>query len=204
MTPSLSDCDVHLLSVHDLPEHAWKNGGGSTRELVCRPPHAGFNDFDWRISIAQVSRDGDFSLFPGVDRHIMLIDGENMPLTDKETGSLHVLQPFEPHSFPGEAPIANTLPHGPTRDFNLMLRRGRAQGKLHAWLGDAGPGVLSAGFHLLYVAQGSGRIILAERDWALDTEQALTIDCSKDISVVWRPLCATAVLVHAVLAPTLD
>ncbi len=204
MTSPLPDCDVRLLAVHDLPEQPWKNGGGSTRELACHPAQAGFNDFDWRISIAQVNRDGDFSLFPGVDRHIMLIDGESMPLINKETGNIHVLQPFEPLSFAGESPIANTLPHGSTRDFNLMLRRGRAQGNLHAWRDGAGPCVLPAGFHLLYAARGTGRITLTERDWSLNNEQALAIECSNDIPIVWQPLCATAVLVHAVLVSPLD
>lgn len=204
MSPPLSDCDVKLLSVQDLPEQPWKNGGGSTCELVCHPPTAGFDHFDWRISIARVSQAGDFSLFPGVDRCIMLIDGDSMPLVDKETGGIHVLRPFEPHAFPGEASIANTLPHGPTRDFNLMLRRGRTQGNVRAWRDGAGPCVLPAGFHLLYVAQGAGRISLAERDWALKTEQALAIHCANDTPLVWQPLCATAVLVHAALASTQD
>lgn len=204
MSPPLSDCDVKLLSVQDLPEQPWKNGGGSTCELVCHPPTADFDHFDWRISIARVSQPGDFSLFPGVDRSIMLIDGDSMPLVDKQTGSIHVLRPFEPHAFPGEASISNTLPHGPTRDFNLMLRRGRAQGKVCAWRGGAGPGVLPAGFHLLYAAQGAGQISLAERAWTLEVDQALVIRCANDIPISWQPLCAAAVLVHAALVSTQD
>ncbi|XOT98797.1 HutD family protein, partial [Alcaligenes pakistanensis] len=34
--------------------------------------------FDWRISLAQMQTSGDFSRFPGIDRHIMLIEGESM------------------------------------------------------------------------------------------------------------------------------
>ena len=36
----------------------WKNGGGSTTTVAVHPPGASLDDFDWRISLATIDRDG--------------------------------------------------------------------------------------------------------------------------------------------------
>ena len=38
--------------------------------------------------------------------------------------------PFAPFAFPGEAKVEVALAGGPTRDFNLMVRRGQARGEV--------------------------------------------------------------------------
>lgn len=58
----------------------WKNGGGMTRELVCQPPDADMDSFDWRVSIAHIASDGPFSSFSGVDRIITLLSGGGVHL----------------------------------------------------------------------------------------------------------------------------
>ena len=50
----------------------WKNGGGVTSELA-RSPQA--DEFDWRLSVAEVATDGPFSQFPGIDRLLVLLSG---------------------------------------------------------------------------------------------------------------------------------
>lgn len=92
-----------------------------TRELA-REPSRG--DFDWRISVADVSSDGPFSIFNGNDRVIALLSGDGMDLRftdDDSTVSLRA--PWGTHSFAGERPIVSTLVDGATTDFNLMWRR---------------------------------------------------------------------------------
>jgi len=56
----------------------WRNGGGVTREVAVDGP--GPQDFEWRISIAEVNMAGPFSALPGIDRIITLLDGERMDL----------------------------------------------------------------------------------------------------------------------------
>ena len=63
---------LHRFALADLSASPWKNGGGSTREIVCRPPGAGMDGFDWRVSVATIARSGPFSVFTGVDRVIVL------------------------------------------------------------------------------------------------------------------------------------
>lgn len=108
----------------------WKNGGGITTEIA-RSPAAG-DDFDWRISIAEIAQDGDFSIFPEVDRELMLLDGGGVELLIGSEASVVLDTRYRKHAFPGEAPVSCRLLDGPTRDFNVMVRRGRFQAELLA------------------------------------------------------------------------
>ena len=101
----------------------WRNGGGETREIISYPPGAA--DFDWRISIATIARDGDFSLFPGVDRIITLLSGDvTLYSGDRLIQHLVLHQPF---AFSGEQALAARLSGAHSTDFNIMARRSRYQ-----------------------------------------------------------------------------
>jgi uncharacterized protein len=56
---------VKILRAADRKAVPWKNGGGTTTEVAVYPAGAGFDDFGWRVSIADVRQGGPFSLFPG-------------------------------------------------------------------------------------------------------------------------------------------
>ncbi|WP_127355718.1 HutD/Ves family protein [Actinacidiphila soli] len=113
-----------VLRFLDYPRTPWKNGSGSTRQVAAAPPGSGLADFDWRVSIADVGAEGPFSVFPGVDRVIMLIDGPGMLIA--VDGTEHRLAPFAPFAFSGHSTVSCRLPGGPTRDVNVMTRRDRA------------------------------------------------------------------------------
>lgn len=115
----------------------WKNGAGLTREIAVRPPGAGMDDFDWRLSVAELERDAPFSAFAGVDRCIVVFGGAGMRLTDARGAPVQVLQPLAPWSFEGERVLHAQLPHGPCRDFNVMTRRGRWRAALRVSRGSA-------------------------------------------------------------------
>lgn len=154
----------------DLPVSRWRNGGGETREIVSYPP--GEADFAWRASIATLAHDGDFSRFPGIDRVITLLRGDEVRLSAPDTP--HRLKPLQPWRFPGEWAIHAAL-QGESEDFNIMTRRdswaaevavtAQAAASLHgvAWT-IAGEWRLDNG-ERLGVAQGV---------WWLDEETRLT------------------------------
>ena len=54
-----------------------------------------------------------------------------MTLDDGRTHALTT--PFVPFAFAGEAGVAVSLVDGPTRDFNLMVRREQARGDVLVW-----------------------------------------------------------------------
>lgn len=121
---------LHRFAIDALPAMPWKNGGGSTRELACWPPGAALDDFDWRVSIATIAASGPFSAFPGVDRTIMLLEGDGVRLQSARFDrSLDT--PHAPFAFEGDATVDCTLLGGPSIDFNLMVRRARGAASLH-------------------------------------------------------------------------
>ena len=104
----------------------WRNGGGSTREVAVFP--AGAADFDWRISIADVTAAGDFSSFPGVERILTVIEGELLVVT--VDGAEHAMETYRPFRFSGDSITTCALPVGNTVALNVMARRGKYAGYL--------------------------------------------------------------------------
>ncbi len=101
----------------------WKNGQGITHEIA-REPAAG-DSFLWRLSIAEVAADGEFSLFPGIDRTISLIEGAGMALEFDEAPARRIERKYRPFGFSGDWHCRCRLIGGPIRDFNLMIDRSR-------------------------------------------------------------------------------
>jgi environmental stress-induced protein Ves len=114
---------LRILRNADYPSRPWKNGGGTTRDILVSPPGASLDEFDWRLSLAQVDRDGPFSRFDNIDRTLVLLSGA---MTLHEPDRRIELVRGEPVAFPGERTISATLQGGATLDFNVMTRRGRA------------------------------------------------------------------------------
>ncbi|MFM9887299.1 MAG: HutD family protein [Burkholderiales bacterium] len=111
-----------IIRVADVAPQRWRNGGGQTRELLVWPSP---NDWNVRISVADVDRDGSFSAYPEVERWFAVVEGAGVDLAID--GTSHRMVPSSPPlSFDGGAKIECHLPDGPTRDLNLMARRGKS------------------------------------------------------------------------------
>ena len=156
---------------------AWKNGSGRTTEIVASPPGADLGTFAWRVSIAEVERDGPFSAFPGVERTLVLLAGNGMRLSGPD-GAHDVRAPMDVATFAGESAVDCTLVDGPTRDFNLMVRRDRARGMLEV-VREAARTFIRARALLCFAAEGSvecaiegGLPIVLAQDHALLVEGA--------------------------------
>ena len=111
--------------LRDIAPQPWKNGAGLTREIAVGPRGAGATDFDWRFSVAEVERAAPFSVFPGIDRCIVLLAGAGLHLRSADQGLDHRLDSVgAPFHFSGDVPLTATLIGGPSRDLNVMTRRG--------------------------------------------------------------------------------
>lgn len=113
-----------IVRLDDVSPQPWRNGGGVTRELLAWPT---VNDWVVRISVADITRDGPFSAFSGVDRWFAVLQGEGVRLGDPPTC---VTNESEPTRFAGELAPSCALISGPTRDLNLMIARRRASGRM--------------------------------------------------------------------------
>ena len=108
----------------------WKNGGGSTTQIVSHPEGATLDAFDWRISMARVEMDGPFSLFPQIDRTLAILDGEGVVLEVEGLAQITVTGASPPARFPGDCATQARLIRGPITDLNVMSRRGRFRHRL--------------------------------------------------------------------------
>ena len=100
----------------------WKNGLGWTNE-VAREPADEAAPFVWRVSVAEVDADCEFSEFAGVDRSILVLSGAGMQLR-VGAAEATLVAGGPALAFAGEAGGVCRLLAGPTRDFNVMTRRG--------------------------------------------------------------------------------
>lgn len=116
------------IAIDRVPPQPWRNGGGSTRELFTWP--GGTAAWQLRISVADITRDGPFSAFAGVDRWFAVLQGDGVRL-GLPGGATHTLTCSSPPlQFDGGAAPDCWLTGGPTRDLNLMLQRGAGQALL--------------------------------------------------------------------------
>lgn len=154
------------IDVYGLPALPWKNSSGQTRTISVSPPQADFENFDWRVSLADVASSAKFSPFPGVDRTILLLDGAGMILQINGRG-LPLTTPFDPHKFSGDDVVRCRLVDGPTRDFNVMTRRGRTQAEVKVWRMPVRLTIPDAA--IFFCACGASRIdaIELQSGWAL-------------------------------------
>ncbi len=148
----------------------WRNNLGWTTEIARAPDLSQSADPDaflWRVSVAEIDADSDFSVFEGIDRSIAVIDGDGIVLVVDE--DVHSVLPGHPAvRFAGEASTSCMLVAGPTRDFNVMTRRGACEHEvLTMQLLVSAPESLALGeeeFALIYLASGEANLRLqAER-----------------------------------------
>ncbi|QIK80270.1 HutD family protein [Lysobacter sp. HDW10] len=119
--------DQHIIRFAAIHPQAWKNGAGTTREIA---REGECDAWQWRISIADVVAEAPFSSFPGVDRILVLLEGEGIALTFEDGQRMDVLPPFGSARFAGEAALVGTPVSGATRDFNLMWQRSQVSASL--------------------------------------------------------------------------
>lgn len=104
--------------LNDIQPTPWRNGGGTTRELVAWPQT---DVWRWRASVAEVVRSGPFSSFVGVQRWFAVLQGEGVSLTI-DGAPHHLTANEQPLVFAGSSTADCKLLGGATQDFNLMLQ----------------------------------------------------------------------------------
>lgn len=186
-----------LIPAAQLRATPWKNGGGSTREIMVYPPEAGFDTFSWRISLAEVAQPGAFSTFDGIDRHIVLTHGKSMVLHNQTQQSAHTLTPFAPYPFVGEDQIEGILPDGPTFDFNLMVRREQGHGTVQCYQ-QTQQHRLAAGHYVFHCATGTHQLRFDNQEITLQAGDSLYwFQAQGGLTLLSEPLTTSSDLVVA-------
>jgi len=102
----------------------WPNGRGTSYEIASQTP--GVSGWTWRVAIAPVVEDCDFSHFENVHRQLLIISGGEMVLD--VGGETVICKPGEVAVFAGDIATTAKLVDGPIVDLNLMTVRGKASG----------------------------------------------------------------------------
>ena len=106
----------------------WRNGLGWTREILRLPAQG--DDWALRLSVAEIELDAAFSAFPGVERELVLLQGNGVRLRFEDGRVAEVLPPHGRVRFAGEETLHGELVDGTTHDFNLMWKRDLLQAEL--------------------------------------------------------------------------
>ncbi|MBI5274884.1 MAG: HutD family protein [Burkholderiales bacterium] len=145
----------------DVAPTRWRNGRGTTQELLAWP-HA--DEWRARISIAEIAQDGPFSRYPAAERWFSIIDGAGVTL--EVGGGTQVLTPdSEPFRFSGNAEVDCSLIVGKVFALNLItLPRAGRMVRVHddGYLGVVPARTLVAGY------APSGGTIAVFDDYVLD------------------------------------
>lgn len=158
------------LTPADYTVMPWANGKGTTIEML-KTMDGG--RLKWRLSRASVVENGDFSIFPGVERNLTVLTGPGFDLVGE---GLHLpARPLIPVAFAGDVAIRAEGVSAPSDDFNVMTDRALPRPDVIVVTGSAqipAGGLLAV--YALTTANVNGRS-MAPQDLIL-TEDALHID----------------------------
>jgi environmental stress-induced protein Ves len=104
----------------------WANGLGTSYEVASDRNADG--EWTWRVAIAPVVVDGEFSSLPGVDRELVVIEGNGIVL-EVDGESVEVL-PGQVIRFSGDSTTNARLVEGPVVDLGLMTVRDSVIGSM--------------------------------------------------------------------------
>ena len=104
----------------------WANGLGTSYEVASDRTVDGV--WTWRVAIAPVVLDGPFSVMPGVDRKLVVLEGNGMVL-EVDGESVECL-PSRVVRFSGDSMTFARLVDGPVVDLGLMTVRGSVTGSM--------------------------------------------------------------------------
>ncbi len=111
----------------DLPQEPWGNGKGSTR-LIDAHPSLDADEWDWRLSLATLAENSEFSPAGGVVRIVTI--ASTGPIQLNLNGTCHELSLGMQAQFLDSDHAEITLGGQEQYALNLMVRRGRGYGSV--------------------------------------------------------------------------
>ncbi|BBP99491.1 hypothetical protein BSFA1_46200 [Burkholderia sp. SFA1] len=115
---------MRRVSIASIAPERWRNGGGLTRTVASQGG-------DWRVSIAEVARDGPYSRFEGIARISVVLRGHGVVLRD-EAGAAVALKPLLAAAYDGARAWRASLDDGPVTVLNVMTRIGAYRARVRA------------------------------------------------------------------------
>ncbi|MCS3454514.1 environmental stress-induced protein Ves [Aeromonas sp. BIGb0405] len=179
-----------LITVAQQRKMPWKNGKGSTAEIVIAPAGSSLAklDFDYRLSTAPIKEAGPFSPFPGYARILLPVSGAGFVLNG------HPYATFEAAHFSGDDETHCALLKKEVTDLGLIYDATKL---------DANVRVLTLPFsvpltlepaHTYLVTLLEGSLKVAEHDLAkgdtllVSAQESIMLECSKKATIAFFTL----------------
>ena len=167
-----------LFKFKDYQSMPWKNGQGMTSQIALQAdPDQPEAAFLWRLGMATVSQDNSFSLFPGLQRLLVVWKGQGLWLNE------YLLKPFLGFSFSGDWPVHCRLVGDEVIDLGLIYN----PLKIKAQMSEL---VLDKKHHLINLEEGLYFLFAAENDFfikdILVTEaDTIQIEGPGEVELTW-------------------
>jgi len=167
---------LELMRYAAVPSTPWKNGLGLTRQLAIHPPAATAQEFEWRVSIAQLTGTAPFSKYPGIGRCLAVLEGALR--LQFEAHTVCMTAHCAPLEFSGAAAVIGVVEHAPALDLNLMFQAARWRGTLSRLTGSEGAARLGSltGTRLVCSLQPALRLQCAAQELTLGRYDLLRSD----------------------------
>lgn len=177
---------IEHLKLHDYQKMPWKNGLGFTFEIA-RQSSLAKDDFDWRLSMADVENDGDFSYFEGKKRIISTLSGAGMRLQIAKQSHVEVCS-RDLFAFDGELPVFCQLIDGSIRDLNLIYNTEYVRPRMQWIVGADNQTVLSAAQDILiFNLAGQLQVSIYAKMYHLAAFECLKIANQGDLFTITLP-----------------
>lgn len=122
-----------IISPEKFKTIPWKNGLGHTTELAISEGGT-LDSFDWRLSIASVVNEGDFSNFAGYQRNLVLIEGNGLTLDHRNGDVDKLTKLLDIARFDGGCNTHGALVNGAIKDFNIMTNQASFSAEVNCYV----------------------------------------------------------------------
>lgn len=168
------------LKLSDCKKMPWKNGNGITREIKIFPKNSSLNqnDFLWRLSSAEVRESGPFSIFPGYQRFLTVLDGNGLELSfeNNKTEPLINIDTSNFAEFSGDEQISCRLLGDLVVDLNFIYRRDKINASFEILKSSLNNFTISCDVCILFVITGQIDILNLSSVIQLDQYDTLILN----------------------------
>ncbi len=93
------------IASHEFVRKRWSNDRGWTREILACPAEG---QWLWRLSIAELQAESEFSQFADCDREMVLLSGAGVSLNFREAGSVELSPTSRRHRFSADSALSGS------------------------------------------------------------------------------------------------
>ncbi|MBP6116843.1 MAG: HutD family protein [Neisseriaceae bacterium] len=115
---------MHKITFQDLAVTPWKNGAGTTRQILIHPADATLDNFAFRVSAADINALGPFSNYAGIHRSLAVLTGQGLTLAMADGERVTFTPKHTIVDFDGAAAPSTLAYAEPILDIGVMSRMG--------------------------------------------------------------------------------